>query len=442
VHAHERHFAAEQRRLASLDTALCDLHARLAIARQEVGGQRALATRLSALDAARTAASARRSKLLVRRNSACAELRRLRRDVDGLRQERVAYEEALRAVSSDVDAHASSMERVLRTAATAHAARVAAHAELERCAAATEVERAAFQTACREIASRIAADKRAAKQASRDAEAAAEQAAAIAAPATGGTSGSDGGRDQNTSACLQTHSEGPFPAARAVQQLSHACALAGLPHGDADALLTAFASADDASIRLMAQAEALTEDLSASDAKCASLASQVEARRMAGRQLFAQRRDAVRAAEGDHAMAEQRLKRMTARREAADACVDALHRGVLALGQALGSPLEGSGGGGAAQRLSEELHGPVLHHEQVAAIETAVTRACGGVAALALHACGSTESPEILLPGPGSQIGSHGIVTRSDDEPDERPLTRAELKARSMHAMRSTCGRT
>jgi len=433
VHAHERHFAAEQRRLASLDTALCDLHARLAIARQEVGGQRALATRLSALDAARTAASARRSKLLVRRNSACAELRRLRRDVEGLRQERVAYEGALRAVSSDVDAHASSMERVLRTAATAHAARVAAHAELERCAAATEVERAAFQTACREIASRIATDKRAAKQASRDAEAAAEQAAAIAAPATGGTSGSDRGGDQNTG--LQTHTEGPTPAARAGQQLSHACALAGLPHGDADALLTAFASADDASIRLMAQAEALTEDLSASDAMCASLTSQVEARRMAGRALFAQRRDAVRAAEGDHAMAEQRLQRMTARREAADACVDALHRGVLALGVALGSPLEGSGGGGAAQRLSEELHGPVLHHEQVAAIETAVTRVCGGVAALASHACGSTASPDILLPG---LIGSPGLqpVTRPDDEPDERPLARAELKARSMHAMR------
>lgn len=454
VHAHERRLAAQQRRLAALDAEVCDLNARLAVARRDVGGDRSPAVRLAALDAARTASGARHAKLLEHRNSACAVLRRLRQQVDGLRHERVAYEAALRCVATDVGARAASLQRVLCTAATAHAARDAAHAEVDACAAAAEAEQAAFEAACADLNARIAANRRAAREATRDADIAAAQAAAMAA-AVAGDKGTDG----------EAHGGGnggqaPKPGAQARQQVSHVCALVDLPHGTIGELLAAFASSEDASMRLMAQAEALTTDLTACDAACSSLEAQVEARRASGRALYAQRRDAVRAAEGHRAVAVQRLHRMAARREAADACVDALQRGVLALGAALGAHTHAAaahqpGGGEAALGCD----GGRLRHDHVAAIEAAISRACDAVAAQT-HAASSpaTQTPlpqglhvaripslaaPVCMAGAGDGRALHvspvTVGDLDDDLDDTRPLTRAELQAR---ATGRNCSRT
>jgi chromosome segregation ATPase len=425
VHAHQRRLAVEQCLLAKLETALRAAQASVEAARAAVGGERALRRRLDALDASKAAASGRRSKLLVRRNTAAATLRGLRSQVDSLRVERSAHAAVLTTCRDDVDARAACMEGVLATAAQAHAARDEAQGQVAACAAAADVERSAFQAQCDALSRRIAHDRRVAREASRQGEAAAQQAAAMAAAAAAAAAAKQG-RDSHPGA------RPGDDVAHAAAQIADACRLVGV--SDGNALVAAFGRADELAQGLVAHAGALRADLATESASVQRLRRQVDASRAAGRAMYAQRRDAVSAAEARLQSASQRIARMAARRQDADRCVAALHAGVQRMAQVLGMS-DADACGDLASCL--------------AASEATVARVCCGIGALRAAREQPGGGPERGAGGPwaialrasrperGDAANKPGLTPPSPDaaaadDLDERPMTRAELQVRDL----------
>ena len=429
MQAHQRRLAAEQCHLGELEAALREAQAAVEAARAAVGGEKALRCRLVALDVSKAAASGRRSKLLVRRNTAAATLRSLRAQVDSLRVERAAHSAVLTTCRCDVDARAACMEGVLATAAQAHAARDQAQGQVAACAAAADAERAAFQAQCDALSRRIAHDRRVAREAGRQGEAAAQQAAAMAAAAAETARGADTSTDSHPGP--QSRDE----AAHAAAQLAAACRLVGVPDGGA--LVAAFGRADELAQGLVAHADALRADLAAETACAHRLRRQVDASRAAGRAVYAQRRDAVTAADARLRGASQRAARMAARRQDADLCIAALQAGVQRLAQVLG----------AAHPPMADTDASADMAACLAASEAAVARVCGAIVA-----------PRAVMEPPGGGpercagvpmgAGWPAALTRGgdaalkpgptqcpdaradDDDLDERPMTRAELQVR------------
>ena len=426
MHAHQRRLAVDQCHLAELETSLRAAQAAVEAARAAVGGERALRRRLAALDASKVAASGRRSKLLVRRNTAAATLRGLRSQVDSLRVERAAHAAVLTTCRDDVDARAACMEGVLATAAQAHAARDEAQGQVAACAAAADVECSAFQAQCDALSRRIAHDRRVAREANRQGEVAAQQAAAMAAAAAAAAKGVNASRDSHSG--LQPGDD----AAHAAAQLAGACRLVGV--ADGGTLVAAFGRADELAHGLVAHADALRADLAAETACAQRLRNQVDANRAAGRAVYAQRRDAVSAAEARLQSVAQRAARMADRRQDADLCVAALHAGVQRLAQVLGM----SDGDACADMAS-----------CLAASEEAVVRVCGGIAPPRAAREQPGAGPER---GGGGPIGWPAALKRGDarhkaglappcpdddaDDLEERPMTRAELQVRDWMATR------
>jgi chromosome segregation ATPase len=438
----------EKARAADYDKQIKGLGAKILEQRQRMGGVNSSRENTQMITKQIRILENRLDKALVKFNEALSHNRGLRDKIDNLRRERVVFDGIYKKMERELHDKKKEMAGLIEEANLAYESRDQAQAEIAQLRASSEKERAAFETEWKELGKLIEKDKKI-----RDFMKLKERERASNDPgekAKGG--GARGGRADQQVALerVQSYEE----AFAKIQQAT------GI--SDIDELVSTFINAEDQNFSLFNFVNELNNEIEKLEEQIAEIRSEIEKYRGQGVNTDNQRKKILQDLEERLARTQGKSEQYENRYNAAMKTMNALKNGIHSIFLRIGcnssavSDMLGNQGVTESNMMSylgiiEQRTNEILHqYAQIVAQQQqqhgAADAAGGAGGAAALLQPGSVSS--LLGAGPQTAAGSTAIHIQppstgedlesdddSLDDEDERPLTRDELKAKTVRGL-------
>ena len=431
-----RKIEMERRRVEELDQHLALSDAKIVEQRRAMGGANASKEGDVAIAKQVKVLETKLDRTLTQFNEALARNKVLRADIDNLRLERMNFDAVYRKMEKELAAKKREMSNIIEISNVSYEARDQAHNEIASLRAMGDKEQSAFDAEMRELAGILEYDRKMKEARMRNKLKAAElglqfsedgEESKLNKKGIKGNWGVDGG-----SKAIQVYEE-------AFKQIQEATGMT-----DIDDLVTSFIAAEDQNFSLFNFVNELNQETEKLEETAADLRSEI--RKFSGSDSIAdeQRKQMVKELELKINRTDANTAQYERRTEATARTVNALRVGLKSMYDKLGCDNEsnrellGDEGVTDSNMLTylgvvEQRAGEVMQMYAAASTghdQTAIREMLGSTGPLTPGKFGSTMS--IVPP---STAAEERDGSESEEEIDDRPLTREELQAKTMRRL-------
>eukprot|EP00297_Palpitomonas_bilix_P000891 CAMPEP_0113874464 /NCGR_PEP_ID=MMETSP0780_2-20120614/4349_1 /TAXON_ID=652834 /ORGANISM="Palpitomonas bilix" /LENGTH=551 /DNA_ID=CAMNT_0000860241 /DNA_START=138 /DNA_END=1793 /DNA_ORIENTATION=+ /assembly_acc=CAM_ASM_000599 len=442
----------EKKKIEDMEKELRDIQKKTLEQRQKMGGVNAVRDANKALDKQIKVLENRLDKSLVKFNESLAQNKRLRDEIDNLRRERVIFDGVYRKLEKELQENKKEMANIVETSNIAYEARDQAHHEMNVLRAMADKEQMAFEAEWRELGKQIEDEKKQRESVhSKDGrgELGTEEEGKLKKKIAKGAWNIAKDRAMQQSAVEKVRSY-----EEAFERIKEATGIA-----DIDELVTTFIEAEDQNYALFNYVNELNSEIEKMDEQILEVQSDIDKYKGQGAETENQRKKILKELEERLEKTTARVEYYRARSEASQKTIDTLKSGIQSLFYRIGcntptaKELLGEFGvedanmmqylGVIEQRTNEVIHAFVTAQLQNGSAKESVSDQAAAQGALQTVLGSGPSVPSgaaVVTVEPPAGTGENDSDNESDED-DERPLSREELKARTLQSITKRDGK-
>jgi len=446
-----RKIELEKRRIQELDKQMEIMHKKIWDQRQKMGGINASRENNQAIAKQIQILENRLDKALKRYNEALANNKRLRENIDNLRRERLVYDQIYKKLEKELAEKKKEMARIIEISNKAYEARDAAQSEMSALKSQADKEQQDFEQEWKELGKMIEQDRKMKdfmkkereklSQQEHRGDMTVEQEQSLKKKVLRGNWGiaKDKASIHASMEKVQSYEEA-FAKIQAATGIS-----------DIDELVTTFINAEDQNFALFNYVNELNGECEKLEEQIADIKAEIEKYKGQGLNTDNQRKKILQDLEDRLARTEAKAEQYEKKYEAAMKTVNALKAGIQSIFNKIGcntpANMEMLGNEGVTEANMMQYLGIIEQRTNEILQLYAATQAREGV----VDAQGNPVPPvsSILGQGPQMPAGRNAITIQaptttdeaydseedSDEEDEDRPYSRDELKAKTMRGL-------
>jgi len=446
-----RKIELEKRRIQELDKQMEIMHKKIWDQRQKMGGINASRENNQAIAKQIQILENRLDKALKRYNEALANNKRLRENIDNLRRERLVYDQIYKKLEKELAEKKKEMARIIEISNKAYEARDAAQSEMSALKSQADKEQQDFEQEWKELGKMIEQDRKMKdfmkkereklSQQEHRGDMTVEQEQSLKKKVLRGNWGiaKDKASIHASMEKVQSYEEA-FAKIQAATGIS-----------DIDELVTTFINAEDQNFALFNYVNELNGECEKLEEQIADIKAEIEKYKGQGLNTDNQRKKILKDLEDRLARTEAKAEQYEKKYEAAMKTVNALKAGIQSIFNKIGcntpANMEMLGNEGVTEANMMQYLGIIEQRTNEILQLYAATQAREGV----VDAQGNPVPPvsSILGQGPQMPAGRNAITIQaptttdeaydseedSDEEDEDRPYSRDELKAKTMRGL-------
>ena len=446
-----RKIELEKRRIEELDKQMEIMHKKIWEQRQKMGGVNASRETNQAIAKQIQILENRLDKALKRYNEALANNKRLRENIDNLRRERLVFDQIYRKLEKELAEKKKEMARIIEISNKAYEARDAAQSEMAALKSQADKEQEDFEREWKELGKMIEQDRKMKdfmkkereklSQQEHRGDMTVEQEQSLKKKVLRGNWGiaKDKASIHASMEKVQSYEEA-FAKIQAATGIS-----------DIDELVTTFINAEDQNFALFNYVNELNGECEKLEEQIAEIRSEIEKYKGQGLNTDNQRKKILKDLEERLARTEAKAEQYEKKYEAAMKTVNALKQGIASIFKKIGcdtqANLEMLGNEGVTEANMMQYLGIIEQRTNEILQLYAATQAREGIVDASGNPVPAVAS--ILGQGPQLPAGRNNIQIQppsatdeaydseedSDDEDEDRPYSRDELKAKTMRGL-------
>jgi len=446
-----RKIELEKRRIQELDKQMEIMHKKIWDQRQKMGGINASRENNQAIAKQIQILENRLDKALKRYNEALANNKRLRENIDNLRRERLVYDQIYKKLEKELAEKKKEMARIIEISNKAYEARDASQSEMSALKSQADKEQQDFEQEWKELGKMIEQDRKMKdfmkkereklSQQEHRGDMTVEQEQSLKKKVLRGNWGiaKDKASIHASMEKVQSYEEA-FAKIQAATGIS-----------DIDELVTTFINAEDQNFALFNYVNELNGECEKLEEQIADIKAEIEKYKGQGLNTDNQRKKILQDLEDRLARTEAKAEQYEKKYEAAMKTVNALKAGIQSIFNKIGcntpANMEMLGNEGVTEANMMQYLGIIEQRTNEILQLYAATQAREGV----VDAQGNPVPPvsSILGQGPQMPAGRNAITIQaptttdeaydseedSDEEDEDRPYSRDELKAKTMRGL-------
>ncbi|KAG5176721.1 flagellar outer dynein arm-docking complex [Tribonema minus] len=454
---------AERRKIEALDKQIAVTQARVLEQRQKMGGLNASEENNQMIARQINILENRLDKALVKFNESLAYNKTLRERIDAMRRERVVFDGIYKKLERELHERKKEMAAIIEDSNNAYRARDKSQGEMIALRQQAEKDRVEFESEWKELGELIEQDRKLRDTLQqRQQEKAAELRSTIVADGGGGGETRSRSGAAGSSSSADAWGDAPADSAEnyeaAFKRIQEATGLEGM--GD---IVNSFLEAEEKNFSLFNFVNDLNSEIERLELSIAETANEIESHKGAGVSTDSQRKKALRDLEEQLVRTEGRAEEYEERCRAAVKTIAQLKSGIhsifLRIGASHSSSEELLGNQGVTesnmmqylglieQRTSEILAAYAQSQSGVGGISSAAVRLDSTSNTAASSIGGGGTANAAAAAGPQGRLRGAAVAVQppalddlssgedSDGEDNERPLTRQELKSKTLRGM-------